>query len=123
VAFDPLIAKLIVHASDRASAIARARAALARFAILGVRTNVAYLRAVLGHPDFVTGRIDTGWLDRVTPALVGTGVAAPPAAIAAAAAARASVAAVPVSGPGQRGGTGTPSSDPWDRLSGWRLGA
>jgi acetyl/propionyl-CoA carboxylase alpha subunit len=62
-AFDPMLAKLIVHGSDRKEAIARADAALARFALLGCETNAAFLRRLLNHPAFVAGEIHTGFLD------------------------------------------------------------
>jgi acetyl-CoA/propionyl-CoA carboxylase, biotin carboxylase, biotin carboxyl carrier protein len=62
-AFDPMLAKLIVHGSDRREAIARADVALARFALLGCETNAAFLRRLLNHPAFVAGEIHTGFLD------------------------------------------------------------
>jgi acetyl-CoA/propionyl-CoA carboxylase biotin carboxyl carrier protein len=62
-AFDPLIAKLIVRADDRAQAIARARQALADTVLLGCTTNVAFLRRLLDHPAFARGEVHTGFLD------------------------------------------------------------
>ncbi len=59
-AFDPMIAKLIVHAPSRAEALDKADAALAAFVILGCRTNVAYLRRLLRDPDVRAGAIHTG---------------------------------------------------------------
>jgi acetyl-CoA/propionyl-CoA carboxylase biotin carboxyl carrier protein len=67
-AFDPMLAKLIVHGGDRAEAIARADAALARFALLGCETNTAFLRRLVNHPAFAAGEIHTGFLD-ANPAL------------------------------------------------------
>jgi acetyl/propionyl-CoA carboxylase alpha subunit len=122
VQFDPLIAKLVVHAADRASAIARARAALADFAILGVRTNAGYLQRALAHRDIAAGDIDTRWLDRVTEQLVPAGAveAPPPVAIVAAAAAWSDGAA----GASRDVSATTPAdADPWSRLDGWRNGA
>ncbi len=63
-AFDPMLAKLIVHGRDREEAIARARKALAETVILGCTTNAAYLERVLGHDDFVAGRVETGFIPR-----------------------------------------------------------
>ena len=63
-AFDPMLAKLIVHGRDRAEAIARARQALADTVILGCTTNAAYLERILGHPDFAEGRVETGFIPR-----------------------------------------------------------
>ena len=89
VHYDPLLAKVIVHADTRSSAIGRAAAALRDFPILGIRTNVPYLLAVLEHPAFSTGDVDTRFLDRETPAILEAvgGVPTPEAALAAAGAA------------------------------------
>ncbi|HUP91547.1 MAG TPA: biotin carboxylase N-terminal domain-containing protein [Solimonas sp.] len=62
-AFDPMLAKLIVTGRDRGEAIARADRALAEFALLGCKTNTAFLRRLLQHPAFVAGQIHTGFLD------------------------------------------------------------
>ena len=62
-AFDPMLAKLIVHGVDRAAAMARADAALADFVLLGCDTNIAFLRRLLAHPMFVAGEVHTGFLD------------------------------------------------------------
>ena len=62
--YDSMLAKLIVHAGSRAEATRRLDAALADTHILGVRTNIAYLRDVLAHPDFAAFDFDTGWLGR-----------------------------------------------------------
>jgi len=62
-AFDPMIAKLIAHGHDRDEAIARARQALEDTVLLGCQTNIAFLRALLDHPDFTAAEIHTGYLD------------------------------------------------------------
>jgi acetyl/propionyl-CoA carboxylase alpha subunit len=62
-AFDPMLAKLIVHGADRAQAIARADSALADFALLGCETNAAFLRRLIAHPTFKAGEVHTGFLD------------------------------------------------------------
>ncbi|MDQ0373993.1 acetyl/propionyl/methylcrotonyl-CoA carboxylase subunit alpha [Cellulomonas humilata] len=67
--YDPMLAKVIAWAPDRATAIARLDAALARTTILGVRTNVEFLRQVLADPDVRAGRLDTGLLARLIPTL------------------------------------------------------
>ncbi|MGQ0734177.1 MAG: acetyl-CoA carboxylase biotin carboxylase subunit [Acidobacteriota bacterium] len=64
VHYDPLLAKLIVHAESRSAAIARAVAALQRYVVLGIRTNIEFLLAVLQHPHYMKGDIDTGFLER-----------------------------------------------------------
>ncbi len=60
--YDGLIAKIIVHAADRAGAIERMLAALARTAVLGVTTNVEYVREVLRHPLFRAGDATTSFV-------------------------------------------------------------
>jgi len=61
-AFDPMLAKLIVHAPDRAQAIARARKALCETVVLGCTTNASFLERILAHPDFGAGRVETGFI-------------------------------------------------------------
>lgn len=61
--YDPLLAKLIVHAPDRAAAIESGRAALRQCRIDGVSTNLGLLRSVLDHPAFVEGQTLTNFLD------------------------------------------------------------
>lgn len=63
--YDPMLSKLIAYAPDRAAAIARMRRALDEYFISGIKTNLSLFRRVLEHPDFVAGRIDTGFLDRM----------------------------------------------------------
>ena len=63
--YDPMLAKLIVYAGDRATAIARMRRALNEYFIGGIKTNLPLFRRILEHPDFVAARIDTGFLDRL----------------------------------------------------------
>ncbi len=63
--YDSLIAKLIVHGSDRTEALARMRNALSSFVLEGVHTTIPFLLEVLDHPDFIAGRIDTKFLERM----------------------------------------------------------
>ncbi|MFA7596265.1 MAG: acetyl/propionyl/methylcrotonyl-CoA carboxylase subunit alpha [Novosphingobium sp.] len=62
--YDPMIAKLIAHGGDREQAIARLHAMLSGSAVWPVKTNAAFLVKALEHPDFVSGRADTGLIDR-----------------------------------------------------------
>jgi acetyl-CoA/propionyl-CoA carboxylase biotin carboxyl carrier protein len=62
--YDPMLAKVIVHAEDRAGALATLDRALADTAVLGITTNVDFLRFLLADPDVQAGRLDTGLLDR-----------------------------------------------------------
>src|SRR5512142_2370174 len=59
--YDPLLAKLIVQAEDRTSAIDRMRAALSEYVIHGVVTNIDLLQDILAHPDFAAGKVSTSW--------------------------------------------------------------
>jgi acetyl-CoA carboxylase biotin carboxylase subunit len=63
--YDSMIAKLLVHADDRASAIEAMTAAVDNFRIEGIQTNLAFHREVLRHPDYVAGRVSTRWLENV----------------------------------------------------------
>ncbi len=60
--FDPMLAKLVVHAPDRAEAIDRSIAALDDLSVLGVTTNIDYLARVLGHGAFRDGALHTGFV-------------------------------------------------------------
>jgi acetyl-CoA/propionyl-CoA carboxylase, biotin carboxylase, biotin carboxyl carrier protein len=64
--YDPMLAKVIAHAVDRPSALRALDRALADTAVLGVTTNIEFLRFLLADPDVVAGRLDTGLLDRRT---------------------------------------------------------
>ena len=62
-AFDPMLAKLVVHGRDRDAAGTRAHDALGRFAVLGCETNTAFLRRLTADPDFAAAALHTGFLD------------------------------------------------------------
>ena len=115
VHYDPLIAKVIVSAESRATALARLARALREFPILGIATNIPFLVRLVQHPDVHAGRIDTGFVEREIASLAGDGPAGLPDVVAAIAAAHA-MRADPLSI-----GTGTArSADPWSSLTGWR---
>jgi acetyl-CoA carboxylase biotin carboxylase subunit len=63
--YDPLLSKLAVWAPDRPEAMARLQRALGEYEIQGIQTNIPFFRRVLEHPDFVAGKLDTGFIDRV----------------------------------------------------------
>jgi acetyl-CoA/propionyl-CoA carboxylase biotin carboxyl carrier protein len=65
--YDPMLAKVIAHAGDRPSALRALDRALAETAVLGVTTNVDFLRFLLADDDVAAGRLDTGLLDRRVP--------------------------------------------------------
>ena len=60
--YDSMIAKLIVHAADRPSAIAKMRQALNAFAIRGISSNIPFQAALLAHPKFQAGDFNTGFI-------------------------------------------------------------
>jgi propionyl-CoA carboxylase alpha chain len=60
--YDSMIAKLIVHGSDRLDAIAKMREALNGFVIRGVSSNIPFQAALLAHPKFVAGDFNTGFI-------------------------------------------------------------
>jgi acetyl/propionyl-CoA carboxylase alpha subunit len=118
VHYDPMIAKLIATGDTRDIARRRAIAALCEYPILGIRTNVAFLIALLEHPRFVSGEIDTGFLNAE-----GAGIRARIADMAIPAdvidVAAAASAARPTTA-GASGGIRTPSADPWNTVRGFR---
>ena len=65
--YDPMLAKVIAHAADRPAALRALDRALADTAVLGVATNIDFVRFLLADPDVAAGRLDTGLLDRRTP--------------------------------------------------------
>ncbi|MEY8654461.1 ATP-binding protein [Brachybacterium paraconglomeratum] len=67
--YDPMLAKVITHALTREAALAALDRALAGTHLLGVVTNIAFLRALLALPEVVEGRLDTGLIERHVPEL------------------------------------------------------
>jgi acetyl-CoA carboxylase biotin carboxylase subunit len=63
VFYDPMLAKLIVYGETRAVAIDRAIAALRRYIVLGIRTNIPFLLNILDSGAFRSGNVHTGFLD------------------------------------------------------------
>ena len=62
--YDPLLAKVITWGADRPEALARMEAALAEMIVLGVTTNISYLRAIVAEPHFRAGETPTHYLQR-----------------------------------------------------------
>ena len=105
--YDSLLGKVIAHGPDRAAALLRLDRALAETAVLGLSTNVGFLRALLAREDVRSGRMDTGLIGRMEPP-------APPLdALEVAAAAALIEAALTAESAG---------GDPFARTDGWRLG-
>ncbi|MFH0901778.1 MAG: acetyl-CoA carboxylase biotin carboxylase subunit, partial [Pseudomonadota bacterium] len=63
--YDSLLAKLIVHAEDRNMVIRRLQRCLEEFVVEGIKTNIDFHRRLLQHPDFINGKLDTHFLDRM----------------------------------------------------------
>jgi acetyl/propionyl-CoA carboxylase alpha subunit len=105
--YDPMIAKLIVHAESRAEAARRLAEACARTQVWPVRTNAGFLARALAHASFVSGEVDTDFVGRHVLALA----AAPaPGEAVLQSAGRAFVA-------------GAERASPWSGLAGFRLNA
>ena len=114
--YDPLLAKVITWGRDRTESIERMAEALARTAILGLTTNLALLRAIVAHPQFVAGALHTGFLDADLADLPRPACPPPRVLCGALAASRRRVAG------SSRGGPGKAVSDPWAHVGAWRLG-
>jgi acetyl-CoA carboxylase biotin carboxylase subunit len=125
VHYDPMLAKLVAWGESRDAARRRALSALRSYPVLGIRTNIALLIALLEHPRFVSGALDTGFLDAEGDALREQLREETPAAVlAVAAAARAEGRRA---GPSGLAGTGPAGNgpahdiDPWTVLRGTRV--
>jgi acetyl-CoA carboxylase biotin carboxylase subunit len=62
--YDSLVAKLMVHARDRAEAIARMRRCLDLMVVEGIKSNLPLHRRIMDDPDFQAGRLDTRFMER-----------------------------------------------------------
>src|SRR5450631_999226 len=63
--YDPLLAKLIAYGEDRQQAISRLARALPEYFVAGINTNLGLFRRILADEEFQSGKIDTGYLDRL----------------------------------------------------------
>ncbi len=68
--YDPMLAKVIAWGPDRGQALGRLDGALARTVVLGVLTNIEYLRLLLNDPDVRAGNLDTTLIERKMPGMV-----------------------------------------------------
>lgn len=110
--YDPMIAKLIVHGPDRATALQRLAASLDATRVLGPANNVAFLARVARHPAFAAGDIDTGFIARHKAELVPERGPASDETLA-----LASLAVLRARAANARAG----GRGPWSRADGWRL--
>ncbi len=107
--YDPMLAKIIAHGADRAEALRRLDSALRDTVLLGLDTNIGFLRALLADPDVRAARLDTGLVGRRVAQWT---VATLPDDVLAAAAVHALLELEP------RG----PVVDPFEIPGGWRVG-
>ena len=111
--YDPMIAKLIVWDRDRPAALRRLTAALDACEIVGIHSNIGFLRAISAHPAFAAAELETGFIARHEAALAPTTEPTPRAVLAAAVQA--------VLAEQRMTAAGDPYS-PWHDLTAWRLG-
>jgi acetyl-CoA carboxylase biotin carboxylase subunit len=62
--YDPMISKVVTWGETRGQAIARMMRALEEYHLLGIRTNISYLRKILAHPEFLSGDYDTQFISK-----------------------------------------------------------
>jgi acetyl-CoA/propionyl-CoA carboxylase biotin carboxyl carrier protein len=115
--YDPMLAKIIALGADRTEALSRLDGALADTTVLGVRTNIEYLRALIADPDVRSGNLDTTLIERRLPELA---FRHPDAALLAAAALY--LHALPLPADAQNYSGAQNYSDAWRNRSGWRMG-
>ena len=120
VHYDPMIAKIVVWAPDRAAALARLAAAMADCRVVGVATNRDLLARVAVHAEFTAGAVDTGFLDRNAGDVIGPGDGAEETA--AALGALGLIVLTRLDAADRAGRSADPHS-PWHRADGWRLNA
>jgi acetyl-CoA carboxylase, biotin carboxylase subunit len=71
--YDPLLAKLIGYGQDRQQAISRLTRALPEYFVAGIKTNLGLFRRILADKEFHSGKIDTGYLERLLKVETGAG--------------------------------------------------
>ncbi len=113
VDYDPMLAKVIVHADTRDAALARMDAALRDFVALGVRHNVPFLLKLIALDDVRANRVDTGLIERRLDELA----AAPSEELTQAADAVVKSGLVQAAMPSMRGGSRSKGRDPWETIT------
>lgn len=115
--YDPIMAKLIVHAPDRGTAIIKMTDALEQFKILGVKTSRRFMIEVLNHPEFVAGLTFTSFI----PVHMSNRDSSTTEINALAAAVASAVMSKPASATSSTGGRQTVAT-PWDTIGNWQIG-
>ena len=114
--YDPMIAKLVVSGGDRAAALRQLRQALGQFQIVGLATNLDFLRRVAAHPAFAAGELHTGFIERHASELM-----PPPAPLTDRVLALACLATLAGRVAAPVGNALADPYSPWHRRDGWRL--
>ncbi|GAA4656274.1 acetyl/propionyl/methylcrotonyl-CoA carboxylase subunit alpha [Arthrobacter cryoconiti] len=117
--YDPMLAKVIAWGADRTEALARLDAALRDYVVLGVPTNVEYLRLLLADADVICGRLDTNLIERKLPDMT---FRTPAASDYSAAALFTRATGAPSNVDGRQYREDLQQGRPWNRTDGWRLG-
>ncbi len=120
--YDPMIAKVITHGLNREAAIARMRHALSQTVVLGVTTNIPFLRRLLDHPVFVGGEMDTAYVDTHLESLLPAPAEPTPEMLIALALADMNQAVAFKVGEAAGGASDADRFSPWDRTDGFRIG-
>ena len=68
--YDSMIAKVIVHAPGRLEAIRKMRVALEEMTVEGINTNLEFLYLLMFNPDYLSGHVDTGFLEKDAEAII-----------------------------------------------------
>ena len=118
--YDPMIAKVIVHADTRTAAMEKLASILRQTIVAGPKTNAAFLAKLASHPDFLSEQFDTSFIDVRLDSLIAADEAAKSQVAACAAHHFTSkrMAAIKARVGGQNGGT----MSPWDATDGFQLG-
>jgi 3-methylcrotonyl-CoA carboxylase alpha subunit len=111
--YDPMIAKLIVWGADRTQALSRMAQALSEFHIVGLATNIAFLKRLVEGQAFSSADLDTGLIERNNASLFPAAGPAPKGALA--------LAAVALLDAEQALSVSNNPADPWTSTHGWRM--
>jgi 3-methylcrotonyl-CoA carboxylase alpha subunit len=114
--YDPMIAKLIVWGADRKQALARMAQALSQYQIVGLASNIAFLKRLVEGDAFANADLDTGLIERNHEALF-----PPPRSIPVAAVALAAVSLIEEEKDKSAAQSGANRGDPWGQALGWRM--
>ncbi len=110
--YDPMIAKLIIWGRDRDEALARMSDALSHYQVVGLTTNIAFLKRLVESVPFSTANLDTGLIERNQETLF---PAPKPSSVDELALASVGVLAA------EAGRAKASDKDPWAQLNGWRM--